>query len=258
MKASDVKFGVEVECYLPTGTIEALGGYHHGLQVAWLPNGWNGQSDSSLSHCPDGYRAAEIVSPILSGEEGLAQVWFTLEAIKELNGVVNNTCGLHVHVDGRTLTSRNVKDIKAAFVTYEKAFYGLSGTEAARRFGSTYCRNSSQWGTDETNDRADRYRSLNLTNWHNLDRKKTVEVRVWAGTLEAERVVTAVYMAVALVVSVVNGTCKGTGSRIENPTQAAKQFVGQTFVNPAARIVDDCTVNEVTRTLLTACKSARF
>ena len=89
VKASDVKFGVEVECYLPTGTIEALGGYHHGLQVAWLPNGWNGQSDTSLNHCPAGYRAAEIVSPILSGEEGLAQVWFTLEAIKELNGVVN-------------------------------------------------------------------------------------------------------------------------------------------------------------------------
>lgn len=253
MKASSLKFGLEVECYLPNGTIEQLGGYHHGLQVAWLPDGWNAQSDGSLCSAPSGYRAAEIVSPILDGEEGLAQVWYTIDAINELHGVVNETCGLHIHLDGRQLTRSQVNAVAEAFRTYEKAFYGLCGVQAARRWNNTYCLNSTLWN-------GSRYQSLNLTNWLTPGRevKKTLEIRCFSGSLDPELVLTAVYMAVGLVVSVVNGKCTGKGYRINDPVEAAKKFVATTFVDKAARIYEECTVNEVTRKLIVACRQARI
>lgn len=253
MKAKDLAFGVEIECYLPNGTIEQVGGYHHGLQVEWLPDGWNAQGDGSLCQCPQGFRPAEIVSPILKGEDGLAQAWYAAEAIKELGGIVNDTCGLHVHLDARNLTRSQVAAITEAFRTYEKAFYGMSGGKAARRWNNHYCQNSSNW-------MGGRYQSLNLTNWLDTTRttKRTLEIRCFAGTLDEPLLTSIIYLAVGLVVGVLNGHCKGTGERMADPVAAAKKLIGSTVVHKDCRIYEDCTVNEVACIAIRQTRKARL
>ena len=41
MNASDLTFGIEIECTIPAQNAPSVGGYHHGIQISDLPNGWN-------------------------------------------------------------------------------------------------------------------------------------------------------------------------------------------------------------------------
>jgi hypothetical protein len=70
VNVNDLTFGVELEVTLPVGTCP-VGGYHAGVQVPALPPGWKAERDGSIQAGP-GYMAAEIVSPVLKGADGLA------------------------------------------------------------------------------------------------------------------------------------------------------------------------------------------
>jgi hypothetical protein len=69
INVNDPTFGVELEVTLPVGTCP-VGGYHAGVQVPQLPAGWKAERDSSIS-AGAGYMAAETVSPVLKGADGL-------------------------------------------------------------------------------------------------------------------------------------------------------------------------------------------
>lgn len=202
--ASEIKFGVEIECYLPVGIDLPVGSYHHGLQVTWAPDGWNAQSDASL-YPPSGYRAAEIVSPVLAGEAGLEQVLLVADTLKTLGACVNDACGLHVHVDASHLQPTDIRNIVAAFKVYEAAFFAACGTHVTERSSGGWCKPTKFWSFDPTvsdrrPDHSDRYQSLNTTNFYfETLRKRTIEIRVFPGTVDAGDIITAVYMAVALV-----------------------------------------------------------
>src|SRR5947209_4111933 len=72
INVNDLTFGVELEVTLPYGTCP-VGGYHSGVQVPQLPTGWKAERDCSIQPGA-GYMAAEIVSPILKGADGLRQL----------------------------------------------------------------------------------------------------------------------------------------------------------------------------------------
>lgn len=253
VKAAEVRFGVEVECFVPSAVARRFpaGGYHRGSQLPQTPDGWNGQRDGSirpeLDHSP-----VEVVSPVLAGEEGLAEVFYMLETLKAAGAKVNGSTGLHVHVDASHLTRQQVQDLKATFRVYEKAFYGLSGdTAEARWHNTTYCARSDRW----TGDR-NRYQSLNVSNV-GCTGKNTVEVRVFGGNIDAEYVVTAIHMAVSIVAGIINGQ-KATGTRIENPAEAAKAFVAAYWSKLNNRIIPECSTAEMARILLGNCRRARI
>lgn len=63
---------------------------------------WKLTTDSSVQE-----NGLEIVSPILSGEEGMKQVQTVLDCLSKF-AIVDNTCGLHVHVDATTLDTQQV------------------------------------------------------------------------------------------------------------------------------------------------------
>jgi hypothetical protein len=92
--ASEIRFGIEMETLLPTGTCQ-VGQYHHGTQVAGLPRGWNAQHDGSLHTSLPGYAGVEIVSPILKGADGLRQIAEVCTWLAAKNARVNETCGFH-------------------------------------------------------------------------------------------------------------------------------------------------------------------
>lgn len=101
MNASDMTFGVEIETIAPQSAIDndglRIGVYHYGFQVPYLPQGWKAEWDGSID-TRGGGRACEIVSPVLRGPEGLAQVAEVARTLEAKGHKVNITCGVHVHV----------------------------------------------------------------------------------------------------------------------------------------------------------------
>ena len=80
VNVNELTFGVEIETALPADTVR-VGGYHSGLPVPSLPDGWRAERDGSIQ-CPPGNEAAEFVSPILQGAVGLRQVIHVLDWLR--------------------------------------------------------------------------------------------------------------------------------------------------------------------------------
>lgn len=73
-------------------------------------------------HCdrsPSGKGGMELVSPILRGHKGLLQVWKMLEALEDKDCSVDESCGLHVHLDGDSISHRAMKQLASLYVKYE-------------------------------------------------------------------------------------------------------------------------------------------
>lgn len=73
-----------------------IGPYGRGIQVPYLPAGWTAEQDGSINNSAGGHKC-EIVSPILRGVEGLAQVAEVLRTLEAKGHRVNASTGVHVH-----------------------------------------------------------------------------------------------------------------------------------------------------------------
>jgi hypothetical protein len=204
VNVNDLTFGVELEVTLPAGTC-AVGGYHAGVQVPALPPGWKAERDSSILPGP-GYMAAEIVSPVLQGADGLRQLKAVCDWLQSVQAKVNRSTGFHVHVGfgGRDLgTLRRLVSLVANF---EKALYAATGTRS--REAGHYCRGIQADHDFVTAFRAtrvarpglcsNRYHALNLTNLLGSG-KPTVEFRVFAGTTNAVKATGYVRLCLGIV-----------------------------------------------------------
>lgn len=252
---TNLKFGIELECYLPKALVESeqftVGGYHRGVQIVGAPDGWKAEKDASVSpHAPRGFVGLEIVSPVLQGEDGLAEVVGFFDFLKEVGAQVSVRTGMHVHADGTTLSPAQVGQVQEAFKFYESAFYGLNGPYYSERLSNPYCAPSERWNG------LGRYCSLNIQNYLN-SRKKTLECRVWRATLEAEVAVAAVVMLTSLVGKVKAGQHVPTGSsKVTCPREASKLFT-EAYISGGYSPVDDMAFNdEVAGIIHTQAKAA--
>jgi hypothetical protein len=214
-KAAEITFGIEIECFLPRGSVR-VGGYHAGLELGGrFPAGWNAQRDGSLQTGLAGYEGVEIVSPVLSGREGLEQVRQVANLLEEMGAKVNRSCGFHVHLGSTSIAGDNFDEVadwvrRLINVTaqHEKAFYGAAGTN--HRETGTYCRSlKSAWGQKKQRLREkmkaedlrleaagiSRYQSLNLVPL--FGRNKTVEFRCFSGTTSGLKMTAWIQMALA-------------------------------------------------------------
>jgi hypothetical protein len=153
----------------------------------------------------------EMISPILKGTEGLNQVAAVVAALRSMGGRVNSSCGFHVHVgfpaeeDVRTL-------VRLIFLTAqnEDALYAATGLPARKQ--STYAKSirRSYQGCGAVSDfnalrrkcRAagyDRMHVLNLTNLLGGSAKRTVEFRVFTGTLNITKIKGYVQLCLGLL-----------------------------------------------------------
>jgi hypothetical protein len=223
MKASELTFGIEIECYLPQTLAHQfpVGSYHRGLQIPGFPSGWNAQADSSVTtHAPSGYFGIEIVSPVLSGEAGLCQVADVLVTLNELQAKSTEACGIHVHIGAADFTEDELQRIIRAFQRYEMAFFALNGNQMNARLTSHYCAPSTRW--DGT-----RYQSLNTTNLGTRN-KNTIEFRLFCANLQPEFAVAGIYMVTALVSRMTETTIKCKTEQL-TPQFAVKRFVHDHF-----------------------------
>jgi len=111
-RAELIQFGVEIETIIPTTSSITVGAYHAGRHVtsgkevatgyllrapSFQGQYWRADRDSSIS--PDsGFQACEFVSPVLSGDEGLACLREFVQFANRVGAKVNRSCGLHITV----------------------------------------------------------------------------------------------------------------------------------------------------------------
>jgi hypothetical protein len=226
MDINETTFGVEIECVIPIAVSIAVGGYHHGIQVPELPTGWNAQSDSSVC-ARSRYRPVEIVSPILKGAEGIAQVVTVIKWLRAVGAKVNYSCGFHVHV-GWTADDAALGRLVHLVSANETGLYASSGSRGRERGG--YCqpiRNDNEFVKRFVNKVAPercyitRYKSLNITNVRTAN-KRTVEVRVFSGTLNVIKAVAYIRLSLGMVHKAVTSkrTCLWTS---KSPATCGRQ-----------------------------------
>ena len=259
MNGKDLKFGIEIECYVPKNARAwRVGGYHNGLQIRSCPNGWNGQQDTSLSstkvHNGREYKAIEIVSPILKGLEGLAQIYYVVELLESAGAITDSKCGVHVHVDGRSVNG-SVVSLKQEFKMFEDIFYGLCGQNARNRWNNfTYCKRSEFWSRF---DNSERMRNLNLANLNR--RKGTIEFRLFSAEINTSYLITAVYMSVAIVAQM-SRTETTTHPIVRNRSRAERLmvFIDRFFGNSDNLIIEDEKTKDVEAFLSDRVRIASF
>jgi hypothetical protein len=203
MNANELTFGVEIETVAPDTAVQndglRIGPYRHGIQVPYLPTGWTAEADGSIDNSAGGHKC-EIVSPVLRGAEGLAQVAEVLRTLEAKGHRVNRSCGTHCHVlFKREWPSAALARLVTIVAYVEKGLFAITGTKHRER--CAYCGGVRKYGNEKDakpNLDRNRYHALNLTN---LARgtKETAEFRVFGGSLNPTKVIGWIQVCLGLV-----------------------------------------------------------
>lgn len=145
--------------------------------------------------------AAEFVSPILKGQEGLDKITRFAQALAQIGATVNQSCGYHVHVGGFRPELPFFKNLVKIYAKFELAIDTVM--PASRRGpGPTYCKtvrrvNAAQLEAATSvnaiiravtgladHDYGRRFYKLNLASF---EKHSTVEFRQHAGTVDAAK-----------------------------------------------------------------------
>ena len=183
-------FGVEIEAYNCTrerlareltaaGINVQVEGYNHTDHT----DHWKLVTDSSLS----GNNTFELVSPILHGEQGLEELEKVCWVLDLCNAKVNDTCGLHVHMDAAEFDLTTWKNL---IITYKRLEGVIDNFMPHSRRNNRYCKGlSAITETSIKNARSisdlrtaflhNRYHKVNLEAYA---RHRTVEFRQHGGS----------------------------------------------------------------------------
>lgn len=203
MNASELTFGIEIETTISNETVRrermSIGGYHHGIQVPYLPHGWKAERDASID-VTAGRTACEIVSPVLRGEEGLRQVYEVLRILNEKGHRVNASCGVHIHIQfDPSWTADKLAKLIGIVAYLEQGIYASTGTK--RRERGTYCkgvRRHRDAASAQTQMRNQRYHILNIMPLANRARN-AVEFRAFSGSLNAKKILGWIQLCLGIV-----------------------------------------------------------
>lgn len=113
-------------------------GYNHTTR-----NHWKIINDSSIR----GGNGSEIVSPVLTGMDGIEQVKKVCIALNRAGAKINKSCGFHVHIGAADYQIQDFKNLLTSHVHLETSFDAIQ-PESRRGNQNTYCKNLSSVGRD--------------------------------------------------------------------------------------------------------------
>jgi hypothetical protein len=183
-------FGIEIEAYNCTrerlarelnaaGIRVQVEGYNHTDHA----DHWKLVTDSSLQ----GNDTFELVSPILHGEQGIEELEKVCWVLDLCNAKVNDSCGLHVHMDAAEFDLHTWKNL---IITYKRLEKVIDNFMPQSRRDNRYCQNLTSI-SEATINRAsnigelraafdyNRYHKINLEAYA---RHRTVEFRQHGGS----------------------------------------------------------------------------
>ena len=99
-------------------------------------NKWKIVSDATIRTTSTHPHQAEIVSPILKGQDGLDKLEKVLDAMNECEVKVNKSCGIHVHHDAEMLNTEQMVKLSQFYTFYETILDGLQ--PMSRRASNSY------------------------------------------------------------------------------------------------------------------------
>ena len=186
------RFGIEIEvvgitCSEVAQLLESNGircanaGYNHRTMQTWKV-----VTDASVA------RGCEIVSPPLSGAEGIEEVRKVVELVNEYGADVNKSCGIHVHIDCNDLSAQHIANI---FNRYRHNEAQIDAVMPASRRGNSnmYCKSIRdlaqlrplRTARDTARQVHDRYYKVNLTSFAKYG---TIEFRQHSGSLNRAKI----------------------------------------------------------------------
>lgn len=183
------RFGIEIEAYncqrerlarelREAGINVAVEGYNHTTR-----DHWKLVTDSSLR----GNDTFELVSPVLQGESGLQELQKVCWVLEYCDVKVNDSCGLHIHMDAANFTLDTWKNLA---ITYKNLESVIDAFMPGSRRDNYYCKSLSRISATsiqqaqsisdlQTAFGNNRYHKLNLEAY---SRHRTVEFRQHSGT----------------------------------------------------------------------------
>lgn len=260
MSINELTFGVELECFLPTGlsrnacaqaVTERLAGanvcrvepYSH-MATAY----WKVTTDGSLGDYTLGIEIVSPALPPLQGEAGLDQLAKVCEALTDLGCTVNRAAGFHVHVGASNESLRFWKNIARLYQTFEPVIDSFM--PASRRASNNpYCRTLTTTPVaniegalnvghlasviqNATRSGEARYHKVNVDAFR---RHGTVEFRQHSGTIDARKtrnwVLTCLRMVEAAKGHLNFGTSTSNPVNRARPGSKAYQ-IGQMLLRP--------------------------
>ena len=204
---STLTFGIEIECVglYPRRAAEALrnagitcvdAGYTHQRMTDWKV-----VTDGSLSGRNG---SCEVVSPVLRGSDGLAEVRTVMKVLREAGAHVNQSCGMHVHVGVDHLTRKQQANIIRAYHGFQ---WAMTAWIRERRINNSWAKFRSyedsksladhweQYGPS-TAQRENRYYALNVASFA---RHGTFEFRAHHGSLNGTSAAAWVALQLAFI-----------------------------------------------------------
>lgn len=199
------------------------GGSYNIYTVA-TPDGrkWKVMSDASIvaEKRGGGYAGSEykceFVTPICTYED-IERIQEIIRAIREKGGKVNDSCGIHIHVDASTHTAKSLKNMASIMASKETLLF--KALEVREERTKKWCKKVEEklldtlgkkrpttlaeikqiWyeGRDGSQEHyhSSRYHALNL---HSVWQKGTVELRMFNSTLHAGKVKAYIQLALAI------------------------------------------------------------
>lgn len=140
-RAFDKQFGVEFECYNVTREtlrrkLTATGINCNEASRSTRSTGyWKITNDSSIR----GTNGFELVSPILQGEAGLAELMKVCIVLNQCGAKVNRSCGTHIHINARNFSLEQWKRIYINYARLESVIDGWMAN-SRRSDSNTYCK----------------------------------------------------------------------------------------------------------------------
>lgn len=217
----DRSYSCEIECYYPSNKIlkEA---------ISEIPKEIGICEDGSLDD-----NGIEFNTPKLSGAKGKNLLQSFCETLNDKKFKVNNTCGLHIHLDGKDIleTKGSIQKMMIFFMIYEDVI--MSFLPASRR-ENTYClplsefyhlneikncfnteelekvwyrQESKEYRDERKKDRHDRTRYAGI-NFHSLLAQGHLEIRYHSGTINYEKISNWIKLFI-LIMDKINNSCEG-------------------------------------------------
>lgn len=249
----DFRFGIEIETIgltisqlidalvdtlnaglAPDAAGRAYANYSRGVTLA-DGRTWNVVRDGSLS---GGNRSGEVVSPILTWAD-MEMLQNVVRGLRQHGARVDESCGIHVHVEGTALSPRGVSNLAKMMSKQESLLFHALGVhanrqrycglidqdfirrlETARALGSLDVVRDAWYGRQ--NAYAERYSQTryHALNLNSLFYRGTVEFRLFNGTLHAGEVKAAVHLSLAMVAKAANSKAGVSKARSWSPATA--------------------------------------
>ena len=216
------------------GHARYVGGSYDKFTVT-APDGrdWTIMSDASVNS--QGGQACEFVTPKCTYED-IEQVQECIRALRRAGAKINQSCGLHIHIDGANHTAQSLKNLAFTFRAKQDLIFKAV---APSRINNRYCApltddlvgnikkikkldgekmKDAWYGTyrdfrgADAHYHASRYHALNL---HSLWYRGTVEFRLFNSTLHAGEVRAYINLCLAMSAAAINAK-RASAEPLEN------------------------------------------